>query len=156
MRGEARYELKQNDEALTDLSLSIALDGTQAQAFLKRGNARFRLKEYEQAIADYDRAEELGIAGDPILFNNRGKARQMLGLLPEALSDYDRALALKPDYGRALDNRGACRFQAGDYPGAIGRPASARRSRCGESGQPAAAGPRGTPLGQLPAGGDLS
>ena len=73
-----------------------------AQAFqdpLWRGIAWYRAGEFEKAAASFalrDSAEA---------HYNQGNARLMLGKYDDAIAGYDRALATRPDWMEALENR---------------------------------------------------
>jgi lipoprotein NlpI len=45
---------------------------------------------------------------------NRGNAYDVLGLYQMAISDYDEAVRLKPDYGKAYNNRGLVYLNQGN------------------------------------------
>ena len=77
-------------------------DRRAAQAFqdpLWRGIAWYRAGEFEKAATSFalrDTAEA---------HYNQGNARLMLGKYDDAIAGYDRALATRPDWKEALENR---------------------------------------------------
>ena len=57
-RGNAKYELKQYQEAIADYDKAIELNQKMCR-YYNRGNAKYELKQYQEAIADFNKAIEL-------------------------------------------------------------------------------------------------
>lgn len=89
LRGESRFLLQKNAEALEDF------DG-----YIKK-------------------LESLGRKPDALSFDRRGIARGQQGMLEEALADFNVAIEAKPDMPRFYNDRGFCRFRLNDSGGAI-------------------------------------
>ena len=58
-RGNAKFHLKQYNEAIKDYNQAIELNPQDAKAYNNRGNAKARLKQYTEAIKDYKKAKKL-------------------------------------------------------------------------------------------------
>lgn len=84
---------------------AIAIDPTQAHAFLYRGIALNRLERFVEAIEDYDAAIALQ-PGFADALCNKGNTLLHLKRFEEALLAYDAALAIKPDFILSLYNSG--------------------------------------------------
>jgi Flp pilus assembly protein TadD len=69
-----------------------------------RGATLHNLNRFEEALFDGRRAQALDPANADIC-NNIGAALQKLGRHQEALQWFDRALALRPNFTGALDNK---------------------------------------------------
>lgn len=86
-----------------------------------------RLTSFSHPYPLWDEAAELaekntsrpGVAGLARIYHNRGLALYREGLVEKAIEDYDRALAQKPDYSYAYNDRGAARLDLRDYGGAL-------------------------------------
>ena len=124
-RGNALLELRRLDEALASHDHAIALKPDYAEAFNNRGCVLLEMRRLDEALASFDNA----IALNPSYahaFNNRGRVLLEMhrlaesaasyrnetsrhgdeGLLERALANHDEAIALKPDYAEAFNNRG--------------------------------------------------
>ncbi|MFO0901295.1 MAG: tetratricopeptide repeat protein [Pirellulales bacterium] len=117
MRGVARNNLGEYDQAIADLTAAIELQPTEA-ALNQRGEAWRMKREYDRAIEDYDEA----VRRDPqmtLAFANRGIAWRAKGDLDRALADFDEALRLAPYYTRVLCSRASLWGAKGDPDRAI-------------------------------------
>ncbi|MGL4502860.1 MAG: tetratricopeptide repeat protein, partial [Planktothrix sp.] len=54
-RGNARYDLKDYQGAISDYDKALKIDPNNAIAYINRGLARSELKDYQGAISDYDK-----------------------------------------------------------------------------------------------------
>jgi tetratricopeptide (TPR) repeat protein len=77
-----------------------------AIALKEAGNEAIKAGDYEGAVAAYTRALELD-PSSAVLYHNRAVARLRQQRWEDALGDADAALALKPDYTKAVNTRGA-------------------------------------------------
>jgi len=121
MRGRARADLGQIDEAIADCNAALRLDDRCALAYCYRGWAHAARFKYALAVPDYSEAIRL----DPKLaaaYAWRGRARQRSGETEGAVKDFDEALKLFPD-DLATGNRramltgeGSMSFLAGPPP----------------------------------------
>ncbi len=64
-------------------------------------------------------AGKQGVAGMARIYHNRGLALYREGMVDLAIRSYDQALAEKPDYSFAYNDRGAARLDLKDYVGAL-------------------------------------
>ena len=104
-RGEAYYQLKEYQQALTDFNRALELDPDYTWAYHSRGRVYDALKEYQQAIVDFNHMLEI----DPNYthgYCSRGWAYYWLKEYQQALADFNRALELHPDYAYAHYGRG--------------------------------------------------
>jgi protein O-mannosyl-transferase len=96
---------KQNDKAIADLNMSLAIKPS-AASFNSRGKTYFDMNKPVEGLADYNNALKL----DPTLIEawaNRGAAFGQLGKLDSAMLDLSKALSLDSTHINALVNRGA-------------------------------------------------
>ncbi|MGH2582545.1 MAG: tetratricopeptide repeat protein [Anaerolineales bacterium] len=115
--GEAAAAVGDWGGAIVFYDQSIALDATNAQAFLLRGNAYKELGILDQAISNYDAA----IALDPLFataFNNRGLAHAGAGNNDLALADFAAAIEIFPTFALAFRNRAEIQEAAGNLAAA--------------------------------------
>jgi tetratricopeptide (TPR) repeat protein len=92
-RGNAYYDSKNYEKAISDYSEAIRLGPKNAATYYKRGNAYFDSKNYEKATSDYSEAISLD-PKDAIAYYNRGRAYRELGKNAEAQADFDKAKQL--------------------------------------------------------------
>ena len=104
-RGNAKFDLRSYESALSDYNRAIELDPDYAQAFCNRGVAKAVLHRYESAISDFNRFIELN-PNNAIVFYYRGEAKAELHLYESAISDYDRAIELDPNNVINFSKRG--------------------------------------------------
>lgn len=117
-RGQARYQLGQHDDAITDFERALQLRPDFPDLHFEKGKAELRARRYAEAEASFTR--DLG-AGEPspITYFNRHSARKGLGNIGGALADLDIALELLPDSVPLRLARVDLRTQDGDAEGAI-------------------------------------
>jgi tetratricopeptide (TPR) repeat protein len=118
VRGTAKYQARQYQDAIADYDRAIAINPQHANAYVGRGTAKYGLGKYQAAIPDHDRAIEI----DPeyaTAYNNRGLAKYSLGQNQAAINDYDRAIEIDPQAADPYNNRGTAKFKLGEYQAAI-------------------------------------
>lgn len=99
-RGFAKYQLKEYEEALKDLSKAITLHSKNIKQELRFcAKIEVKLENYERAINYFDEAiklidEQDGNELKSQLYNNRGFAKYSLGKCEEAIEDYNEAIKL--------------------------------------------------------------
>ncbi|HRZ25210.1 MAG TPA: tetratricopeptide repeat protein, partial [Spirochaetota bacterium] len=94
-----------DDEAVSELIVSIGLDPGFAPSHFELGNAYYRKKSYAQALSEYDRAAAL----DPDLYmahNNSGVIKSLMGDHSGAIKSFEAAVRSKPDFARPYKNMG--------------------------------------------------
>lgn len=101
MRGIAKLELGQAENAINDFDVSVALDSGDYRAYYNRANAYYQTENFNQSIIDYDRALRLEPKSVD-LYINRGNALVQLDKYAEAVADYK--FALKIDRENYLTN----------------------------------------------------
>jgi tetratricopeptide (TPR) repeat protein len=92
-RGLAHLELRDTDEAMTDLGHALGLDPRNARAMAGRGEAWAQRGDFTKALVDYDRA----VALDPTLvevWSGRGLVHYWTKAWDGAISDFTRAIAM--------------------------------------------------------------
>lgn len=113
------YELRgDREDAVSDYSEAIKLEGTNALPYFNRGNVHDQLRRFEQAIADYTEAIRLD-PSDPDFYNNRGQTYDSMGEHDRAIVDYTEAIRLDKSSARPWYNRGLSYANKGDYKRAI-------------------------------------
>lgn len=80
---------------------------------------RFLLWDEAARVAEKN-AGKLGVTGIERIYHNRGLALYHEGFLPNAIEDYTKAIAIKPDYNHAYNDRGATRLDMGEAEAALG------------------------------------
>jgi tetratricopeptide (TPR) repeat protein len=104
-RANALRMLNRFGEALASIDRAIAIKPDSAEAVTDRANALQELRRYEEALAGYERLIEA-----LELLQRNGAVVVALGMVrledDRPLASYDKAIALKPDYAEAFNNRG--------------------------------------------------
>ena len=116
-QGRIKYNNAKYEEALTDFSAIIQLDGSHKNAILQRGFCQVLLKNFSAAIADFSTV----IASDPThqwAYISRGGAYNKMNEYQKAIADFDEAIRLKPEDAEAYNNRGFSKKMLGDTKGA--------------------------------------
>ncbi|RTL43960.1 MAG: glycosyltransferase family 41 protein [Burkholderiales bacterium] len=91
--------------ALPALDRAVALAPDRLHYRVERARVRVRMGQPSAALADLD-----GLPDDPDALNLRGIALRQLHRPADALACYDQALALRPGFVEALNNRGNLRL----------------------------------------------
>ena len=99
-KGQALLNLQQADTALTCFDEVIALDSTNAEAFVKKGMALERLGKLDEAIDCYDRAIALD-ESMTMAYLSKGGVFNRLERYGEALQCYEQALRAQQKPGVA-------------------------------------------------------
>ena len=117
-QGNAKYSLKEYEEATKDYNRAIEFNPQYAKAYNNRGIAKSALKKYEEAIKDYDESIELNPQSYKA-YNNRGAAKSLLQKHEEAIKDYSKAIELNSQSAETYNNRGAAKSALEEYEEAI-------------------------------------
>jgi tetratricopeptide (TPR) repeat protein len=102
--GHLLFRLERFEEALAHFDLCDQLQPNHSLTLHMRALALRGLKRYEESLADNLRAHQLDPA-DHNNCNNIGDALQSLGRPEEAVEWFDKALARKPDFIAAINNK---------------------------------------------------
>lgn len=104
-RGNAWYNKKDDDKAITDYNKAIEINPNYALAFYNRGFAWVVKKEYSKAIEDYRKAIDIepDYASAYVI---RASILRAMKKYDNAIADYDKAIDIDPDYANAYYNRG--------------------------------------------------
>ena len=116
--GNALYDLKQYEEALSAYEHAIELNPTYAYAHRSRGWALYKLKRYEEALPAFERAIEL----DPMeadTYSGRGWTLYGLKHYEEALAAFERAIELDPTFAQTHRVRGWILYKLKRYEEAL-------------------------------------
>ncbi|MEZ5956498.1 MAG: tetratricopeptide repeat protein [Hyphomonadaceae bacterium] len=100
-RGVTHMRRQENEQALADFDVVIALQPHHAEAQVNRGAALLQLRRYGPAIAAFTEALGLGVQEPYKAYFNRGAAREALGDYRGAYEDYNTALEIYPNWGPA-------------------------------------------------------
>ena len=114
LRGDARYELFKNNDAISDYIKAIEYNSNNSNAFWARAIARAANFQYDLAIGDFtsainiiERENKAGRENDlSILYSNRGLYQYYLVKYDEAKADLQKSLDLNPNYDKANRNMG--------------------------------------------------
>ena len=96
---------------------------TEAKHYLARAEAFVRLKRWPEALADYDRAQQLGLASSAdnyFVHAGRGYVALVGRDYQLAIDQLDQALAIDPDAVNVLMWRGYAHERRGQYEAALG------------------------------------
>ena len=96
MRGITKLELGQNELAIRDFNVSLALDSNDYRSYYNRGNAYYQNENFSQAVLDFDAAMQLE-PKEADIYINRGNALVQLQRYSEAVYDYEFALKIEND-----------------------------------------------------------
>jgi tetratricopeptide (TPR) repeat protein len=118
MRGTAKAQLNDPEQAIADYDLAIAMNPRLLLAYNNRGNLYQYLGDVERALADFSKVLEID-ARSAIAYNNRAIIYTQSGQFSAAVVDYQQAIALQPDFVSAHNNLGNNYCQMGKYAEAI-------------------------------------
>jgi tetratricopeptide (TPR) repeat protein len=100
-RGTLRSRAGDLQNAVRDFSSAIAMDGSNAGAYLNRSATYLGLKNYAAARSDADAAIRLHARPVEVAYYNRGAAEEGLGDTAAAYHDYKAALQMQPNFTAA-------------------------------------------------------
>jgi tetratricopeptide (TPR) repeat protein len=117
-RGLARAAAGARDQAISDLSEAIRLNGNDAIAYTGRAHVRLARGDTAGALADFSAA--LGLSPQSVnALTGRGHA-YILNCLPDlAIADLTEAIRLSPKSASAYNHRGVAWRRKGDLPKSI-------------------------------------
>jgi aspartyl protease family protein len=102
---EAKYELKDYEGAISDLTKALQLDPNNSTRCYQRGNAKWQLKDYYGAIRDCEKAIELNPKFSEA-YSIIGNCNLALNKPSAALFDFSKAIELDSYNKYAYYNRG--------------------------------------------------
>jgi tetratricopeptide (TPR) repeat protein len=111
-RGDALVDLGRTDEAITDYTHALFLDGKLAAAYYNRGLAYLSKGKATDALTDFDAATKLD-GSDATAQNARAMALGALGDAEAAEAGFGKAIGLNPGYVRAYLGRATLYLQSG-------------------------------------------
>ena len=117
-RGFCYRNLGAYEKAISDYSVAIRLDGSNAAALNNRGYAWRKLGQYDRAVEDYSKSLQI----DPNnikTYNNRGYSYAKKGDFLSAISDYSKVISMDPQNSHAFHNRGISYDKNGQFEEAI-------------------------------------
>lgn len=117
-RGVGFAKLNHNENAISDFSMAIKLQPSDAVAYYNRGYTFMALRKYEDAISDFTVAIQMD-PDDEMAIGMRGNAFRMQGQYDRAIDDYNAAIRLAPLDGVAFQNRAVTYIRKGEYGKAI-------------------------------------
>ena len=113
------YGLKGDvEKAAAMFNEALTLDSTKSDIYYNRGITLMRVRPTD-AVRDFNIALQKTPEKDTLIRPSRGFALLQAKDYAAAKTDYDFVLQRKPADAIALHNRGVCRFNLGDRPGAI-------------------------------------
>jgi tetratricopeptide (TPR) repeat protein len=116
-RGRANDSLKNNDEALADLTQAIILDKKNIFAYFYRAQYFQERDRHLLAVRDYTAVIQLR-PKHASAYAARGQSNWYRKDFDEALKDFDQAILLRPDFAFAYANRAGLKKDMHDLQGA--------------------------------------
>ena len=117
-RGNAYFQIGQQQRAIEDYNEAIRLYPGYAEAYNNRGTAYFQIGQQQRAIEDSNEAIRLN-PEFAYAYNNRGNAYSKIGQQQRAIEDYNEAIRLYPGLAAPYIGRGTAYFQIGQQQRAI-------------------------------------
>ena len=117
-RGCANFQQHEYRAALKDFKQTLCDSYYGRTSHIWLGATYERIRKYQSSINHYSEAIKDGDS-DPNLLVSRGCVIGLTGRWGEAIEDFDRALALQPNSGWALNNRGYARAKLGAFDEAL-------------------------------------
>jgi tetratricopeptide (TPR) repeat protein len=111
-RAKARYLKGYFEQSLDDAEQSVALDPSNADAYIQLGNSAYACGAHKQARDAYQRAVQLA-PNEPRAYNNLGVAWEALDDPGKAYTAYLLAVGLNPGQETALINAALIELRAG-------------------------------------------
>lgn len=105
-------------QAISMFDQAIRMDSSRSDLFYNRGITIMRARP-DEAVRNFDKALQLAPQNDTLIRPNRAYALLQARRYPEAITDYSVVLQNRPNDATAWHNRGVCRFNTGDQPGAL-------------------------------------
>lgn len=110
--------LRQLDKAIEYFGRAIALNPSQAEAYVNRGVAHRKIGDLARALSDYDKA----VALEPqwsATYSNRGNLHSSMNNHERAIRDHKRAIELSPNSATNYSDRATSYKRMGNYDLAI-------------------------------------
>ncbi len=121
MRAEAKYELKDYLDSISDCTKAIEICPEFKKAYILRGKGKHYINDFLGAVEDYSRAIETKAKYESN-FNSfflRGISRASINDYLGAIEDYSKAIEINPNLAKSYDYRGLSKMELEDYKGAI-------------------------------------
>ena len=113
------YGLKGDlEKSINMFDQAIRMDSSKSDLFYNRGITVMRVNP-DESVRNFDKALQLAPQNDTLIRPNRAYALLQARRYPEAINDYGIVIQNRPNDATAWHNRGVCRFNVGDKPGAI-------------------------------------
>lgn len=100
-RGIIRYDMGDNNGALSDFGIALNNNPNLGDAYLNRALVLIAEKRAPEALAAINQGIALGATNLQIAYYSRGEIEDDAGQYDAAYRDYKQALAIKPDYAPA-------------------------------------------------------
>jgi tetratricopeptide (TPR) repeat protein len=117
-RGNAYYERRDLDHAISDYNRAVEINPKSPEAYNNRGTAYQAMGDLDKAISDYSKAILITPEDGDIYFN-RGNAYRDKGELDRAIADYRKAIENKANYDGLYFNLGNAWKDKGELAEAI-------------------------------------
>jgi predicted TPR repeat methyltransferase len=118
LRGVALLHLQRHQEALACFNNALSIRPDSVEALSNRALAYLELNRFEEALDEFETIFRIDPA-HAMSWSNRGNVLVAMRRFEEAVASYDRALALRPDFPEARDNRkyalGMSYFEKGQF-----------------------------------------
>ncbi|MBS1486329.1 MAG: tetratricopeptide repeat protein [Bacteroidetes bacterium] len=103
-RASNQTALHNFQQAMEDYSMSIQLDNTNPDVWLRRGVLQMQMKNWNGALADFTQCIKLK-EDQPQVWLYRGNLMMEMNRIKEAIEDYTIAIAHQPDWGKPYAQR---------------------------------------------------
>lgn len=114
IKGMCNYYSKENHKAVKNFDKAIELDPNKSDAYIQRGFAKMHNKDYLGVLLDENKLKEL-IPNFSFKKYGYPDVKQII----QSLDKYSNEIIKNPSDSNAFRNRGAIKFNAGDYKGAF-------------------------------------
>lgn len=122
-RGRVKQKLKEQQEALNNFNVAIQVNPKYSQALARKSEILNKMGRYQEALDECDRA----LKGDKQWRDRKGlayvwyqRSAALLGLqkYEEALASSEKAIAIRPKYAEAWNNKAVSLWKLGQYEAA--------------------------------------
>jgi len=120
--GEIYQSVKDNSRAIEEFNLALAANPKSAVSYYQKGVSLYNKSEYKASIDAFSTAitlYEKDTSYLPNCYNYRGYVKYQIDDYKGAIEDYTKAIAIRPNYGNAIWNRGDAYQYNKDYKHSI-------------------------------------
>lgn len=115
---DAALQLGNEAAAEVEVLRAIEIDGASGDARAVLADLHNRKGEYQNARQAYEKALELGVSSESLIYTNLAAVCDKIGDMQKAVEYFRKAIALDPDDARWLANLGTALLKLKDFQGA--------------------------------------